>query len=145
MQVTALAGTHVTFPPDATDKRLSVTRIPAERIPMPLEDGRATNLYISVQPSGTLFDPPLAIRFPNLDRQPPGAEVLLMSFDHDAGRYVQVGTARVSDDGRTVEPGSGIGWRGATPQAAGRLVTRLAELPRRRSATFGTAVCGWPS
>lgn len=51
VKVTARAGTRVTFPPDVTDKRLSVTRIATNRIPMALEDGRATNLYISMQPS----------------------------------------------------------------------------------------------
>lgn len=108
--VTAHAGTHVTFPPDVTDKRLSVTRIPANRVPMPLEDGLATNLFISVQPSGAIFDQPLEVSFPNLDGSLPNSEVLLMSFDHDAGRYVRVGTGRVSADGRTVttDPGGGI-------------------------------------
>lgn len=110
IRVTAKAGTQVLFPPDITDKRLSVTRILPSHIPMALEDGRSTRLYISVQPSGTLFDPPLEVSFPNLDREPANAPVLLMSFDHDAGRYVQVGTGHVSADGRSVigDPGSGI-------------------------------------
>jgi hypothetical protein len=100
---------------------------------MALEDGRATNLYISVQPAGALFDPPLAISFPNLDGQSAGAELLLMSFDHDAGRYVRVGTARVSADGRTVEsvPGSGIrvgAWHAAPPSPPGLQVIALAQL-----------------
>ena len=120
IRVVARAGTHVTFPPDVTDKRLSVTRIPAGRVPMPLEDGRATSLYISVQPSGALFDQPLEISFPNLDRLPPNSQVLLMSFDHDAGRYVQVGTGSVSADARkiTSDPGSGIrvgAWHAPPP------------------------------
>ena len=110
IRVTAKAGTQVLFPPDITDKRLSVTRILPSHIPMALEDGRSTRLYISVQPSGTLFDPPLEVSFPNLDREPANAPVLLMSFDHDAGRYVQVGTGHVSADGRSVigDPGSGV-------------------------------------
>lgn len=108
--ITARAGTHVTFPPDVTDKRLSVTRIPSNRVPMPLEDGLATNLFISVQPSGAIFDQPLEVSFPNVDRLAPGSEVMLMSFDHDAGRYVRVGSGKVSADGRSVasNPGSGI-------------------------------------
>jgi Glucodextranase, domain B len=120
VRVTAKAGTRVIFPPDVTDKRLSITRIPNNRIPMALEDGRATNLYISVQPSGAVFETPLEVSFPNLDRLPPNTPVLLMSFDHDAGRYVQVGTGHVSSDGRSVtsDPGSGIrvgAWHGAPP------------------------------
>lgn len=108
--ITARAGTQVTFPPDVTDKRLSVTRIPVSRVPMPLENGLATNLFISVQPAGAIFDQPLEVSFPNFDQLPPGTEVLLMSFDHDAGRYVQVGSGTVSADGQRVtsDPGSGI-------------------------------------
>jgi hypothetical protein len=133
VRVTARAGTHVTFPPDATDKRLSVTRIAAGRVPMALEDGRATNLYISVQPSGALFEPPLEVSFPNLDRQPAESEVLVMSFDHDAGRYVKVGTAHVSADGRSVksDPGMGIrvgAWHGTPPDPPKPQVTVLGQI-----------------
>jgi hypothetical protein len=133
VRVTARAGTHVTFPPDITDKRFSVTRIPATRVPMPLEDGRASNLYISVQPSGALFEPALEVTFPNVDQQPPNSSVLLMSFDHDAGRYVRVGTAIVSADGRTVTtaPGSGIrvgAWHALPPDPPQAEVTALAHL-----------------
>lgn len=120
VKVTARAGTHVTFPPDVTDKRLSVTRIATNRVPMTLEDGRATNLYISVQPSGAIFETPLEVTFPNLDNLPAGGEALLMSFDHDAGRYISVGTAHVSGDGKSVksDPGSGIrvgAWHATPP------------------------------
>src|SRR6185369_9494256 len=67
IRITAKAGTRVQFPPDVTDKTLSVTRIAPNRVPMSLEDGRATNLYISVQPSGAVFETPLEVSFPNLD------------------------------------------------------------------------------
>lgn len=110
VRVVARAGTRVTFPPDVTDRRLSVTLIPADRIPMELDEGRVAGLYVSVQPSGAVFDPPLEISFPNLDGRSPGDPVLLMSFDHDVGRYVQVGTGHVSADGLNVrsDPGNGI-------------------------------------
>lgn len=124
IRVTARAGTHVTFPPDVTDKRLSVTRIPVNRTPMTLEDGRAASLYISVQPSGAIFEPALEISFPNLDNLPANEEVLLMSFDHDAGRYVQMGTGHVSADGSVVQSDSGSGirvgaWHALPPRPAG--------------------------
>jgi hypothetical protein len=133
IRITAEAGTHVTFPPDVTDKRLSVTRIATNRVPMTLEDGRATNLYISVQPSGAIFEPALKVSFPNLDRLPAESEVLLMSFDHDAGRYVKVGTGHVSADGRSVnsDPGSGIrvgAWHATPPDPPKPEVTVLGFL-----------------
>ncbi|HEV7744529.1 MAG TPA: hypothetical protein VGO56_06010 [Pyrinomonadaceae bacterium] len=135
-RVTARAGTHVSFPPDVTDKRLSITRIPNNRVPMTLEDGLATNLYISVQPSGAIFEPALEVSLPNVDNSPAGSQVLLMSFDHEAGRYVQVGTATVSADGKqiTSDPGSGIrvgAWH-ATPPPPPKpetVVTAISDVP----------------
>ena len=133
IRVTARAGTHILFPPDVTDRRLSITRIATNRVPMVLEDGRATNLYISVQPSGAIFDQPLEISFPNLDGLAPNSEVFLMSFDHDAGRYVRVGTGHVSADGATVkaDPGSGIrvgAWHALPPPEPQAEVTVLGHI-----------------
>lgn len=145
VRVTARAGTRVTFPPDVTDKRLSVTRIANDRVPMVLEEGRATNLYISVQPSGALFDQPLEISFPNVDRQPPNSEVLLMSFDHDAGRYVKVGTGHVTGDGRSVvsDPGSGIrvgAWHALPPPPPQEEVTVLGHIQVEGNPAFENKV-----
>jgi hypothetical protein len=133
VRVTAKAGTRVVFPPDVTDKTLSVTRIAANRIPMSLEDGRATNLYISVQPSGTVFETPLEVSFPNIDGLPANKEVLLMSFDHEAGRYVKVGTGHVTSDGAEVrsDPGSGIhvgAWHALPPPEPKAEVTVLGQI-----------------
>lgn len=141
VRVTARAGTHILFPPDVTDKRLSVTRIPNNRVPMTLEDGRATSLYISVQPSGAIFETPLEISFPNLDRLPANSQVLLMSFDHDAGRYVQVGTGHVTQDGRSVksDPGSGIrvgAWHGVPPPPPQPEVTVLGHIQFSGNSAF---------
>lgn len=145
IKVTARAGTHITFPPDVTDKRLSVTRIATNRVPMVLEDGRATNLYISVQPSGAVFDQPLEISFPNLDHLAAGTAVLLMSFDHDAGRYVRVGDGHVSADGRTVtsDPGSGIrvgAWHALPPEPPQPEVTVLGHIQVLDNAAFENKV-----
>ena len=141
IRVLARAGTHIIFPPDVTDKRLSVTRIATNRVPMTLEDGRATNLYISVQPAGAIFDQPLQITFPNLDRLPPGSEALLMSFDHDAGRYVQVGTGHVSGDGSSVtsDAGSGIrvgAWHAFPPDPPKPEVTVLGYIQLKDNPAF---------
>ncbi len=145
VRVTARAGTRVTFPPDVTNKKLSVTRIPTNRVPMVLEEGRSSNLYISVQPSGAVFDQPLEISFPNADHLPAGAETLLMSFDHDAGRYVKVGTAHVSADGKRVvsDPGNGIhvgAWHAAPPPEPDPEVTVLGHVQVANNPTFKNKV-----
>lgn len=141
IKVTAKAGTRIIFPPDVTDKRLSVTRIATNRVPMTLEDGLATNLYISVQPSGAVFETPLEVSFPNIDRLPANSEVLMMSFDHDAGRYVRVGTGHVSVDGRTVksDPGNGIrvgAWHATPPPDPAPEVTVLGHVQIKDNPTF---------
>lgn len=141
IRITAKAGTHITFPPDVTDKRLSVTRIATNRTPMVLEDGRATNLYISVQPSGAIFETPLEVSFPNVDQLPAGAEVLLMSFDHEAGRYVRVGTGHVRADGRAVtsDAGSGIrvgAWHALPPPPPQPEVTVLGHIQIKGNPAF---------
>ena len=133
VKIVAKAGTHVSFPVDVADKRLSVTRIATNRVPMTLEDGLATNLYISVQPSGAVFEPALEVSFPNLDGLAANSEVLLMSFDHEAGRYVRVGTGHTSSDASIVksDPGSGIhvgAWHALPPPAPQPEVTVLGHI-----------------
>lgn len=128
IQVTVKAGTKVTFPPDIHDRRFSVTSISGNRIPVSVEDGRATSLYLAVEPSGTRFDPPLSVILPNLDRCPAHSEVWLMNFDQKAGRYVKGGTGHVSADGKTIisDAGSGLrsgNWYGFPPDVPGRQIT----------------------
>ena len=99
---------------------IQVLRVPRDRIPMPPDDGAVPKLVFSIQPGDARFDPPAAIRFPNVDGLPPGRVLALTSFDHDLGAYVVVGTAQVDDDGAFVasEPGQGIvrgGWHFALP------------------------------
>jgi Glucodextranase, domain B len=145
VRVTAKSGTRIIFPPDVTNKKLSVTRIPTNRVPMTLEDGLATNLYISVQPSGAVFETPLEVSFPNLDRLPSNSEVLLMSFEHDAGRYVKVGSGRVTADGREVKsnPGSGIrvgAWHAVPPPEPQPEVTVLSHVKVKDNPLFEDAI-----
>jgi hypothetical protein len=116
------AGTHVTFP-DGAEQMLSIVRVPVNRVPMALPDGKFTRTVIAIAPAGTLFDPPLPVSFPNLDGIPPGTQVKLLSFVHEVGDFVQVGTATASADGRRVvsDPGSGIrvgAWHGTPPDPA---------------------------
>jgi hypothetical protein len=121
-------GTRITFPP-GVERKISVTRVPLNRVPMALEDGLFSQVYVSVQPEGALFDPPLPICFPNLDGAAPGEQVILMSFVHEFGRFTEIGPATVSADGRQVcsDPGVGIrqaDWH-ATPRRPTALVTTI--------------------
>ena len=94
---------------------VSLSQVHNDRVPMPPLEGTAPRLIWTVQPAGTRFDPPARITYPNADGLPPGAVTEVLSFDHDLGQYVSVGTATVSEDGSSItsDPGAGIahaGW-----------------------------------
>jgi hypothetical protein len=93
-----------------------VIPVPPNRIPAPLPPFMDPSLVISIQAIGaTNFDVPAPVTFPNLDGMLPGEQALIMSFDHDAGRWKSIGTGTVSADGLSIvsDPGVGIeapGW-----------------------------------
>ncbi|MCO6456283.1 MAG: Ig-like domain-containing protein, partial [Pirellulaceae bacterium] len=115
MGVTIAPGAAVDEQGNAATQAI-VIPVPADRIPAPLPPNLNPSLVVSIQaPGATNFDVPASIAFPNLDGLAPGEKTLVMSFDHDAGRWVVNGTATVSDDGLSVvsDPGTGIaapGW-----------------------------------
>ncbi|MCB9728275.1 MAG: PKD domain-containing protein [Deltaproteobacteria bacterium] len=121
-RVTVPAGTKITWPanlPDE-DRVLTLIDIPSNRVPMPLPDGLYSEHLIALQPGSTRFEPPLPLELPNVDGLSPGAHIALLSFDHEVGRYLPVGSATVSADGLSVlsDPGSGIrvgAWHGGPP------------------------------
>ena len=119
------AGTKVTWPKDlaVANQELALIDIATNRTPMPLPDGLYSRHVIAVQPGGTKFEPPLPLDLPNVDGLPPGAQVEVMSFDHDQARYLAVGTATVTPDGERVitDAGSGVkvgAWHASPPQRA---------------------------
>ncbi len=105
-------GTRITWPAGIADedKRITLIDIPTGQTPMPLPDGLFTRHVIAVQPHGTVFEPPLPLETPNVDGLTPGKTIPLNSWDHDANRFVPVGTATVTNDGSYIvsDPGSGI-------------------------------------
>jgi hypothetical protein len=99
----------------------AVIPVPPDRLLAPLPPGQNPKLVISIQaPGATQFDTPAPATFPNLDGLPPGAQSLVWSFNHDAGRWDVIGTGTVSADGKTIttDPGVGIrapGWHFVEP------------------------------
>lgn len=120
---TMFATMQVTIPADAAINangqvatQAFVVPVDPNFLPAPLPANLNPALVVSIQAPGTEnFDVPASVTFPNLDGSLPGEQVLLFSFDHDAGRFVVNGTATVSEDGLSVssDPGVGInapGW-----------------------------------
>lgn len=121
-----------TFENGAKEGCITVTPVHADKMPMAPQFGQQPRLAITIQPHGTLFDPPAAITMPNTDGYVPGEVTELYSFDHDLEQFVAIGTGTVSEDGTIIasDPGVGVikaGWHcGGNPATQGDTqVTRV--------------------
>ena len=86
--------------------------VPPDRLPGPLPSNLSPRLVISIQtPGATTFDVPAPVMFPNLEGLAPGEQALFFSFNHDAGRWEEIGTGTVTDDGLMVASDPGVGIR----------------------------------
>jgi len=84
-------GTTITVDgiiPVGGDVTVNVTRVPPLEVPMPLPDGLQGMAFVTIQPPGAAFDPPLSLTLPNVENLLPGTEVDIWSFDHGAGGWV---------------------------------------------------------
>lgn len=114
-----------TFPDGNKSGVVSVTVVHSDKVPMVPNFGMQPRFVVTIQPSGTVFDPPAPITIPNVDGLLPGGITEMYSFDHDLGSFVSIGTGTVSDDGLVIasDPGFGIikgGWHcGGDPAKTG--------------------------
>lgn len=121
VEVTYPAGSAVDDQGNVATQAI-VMPVPPTRIPAPLPPTLDARLVISVQAMGaTNFDVPARVVFPNLEGLAPGEKASFFSFNHDAGRWDNIGLGTVSADGLMIEsdPGVGIlapGWHIATRQ-----------------------------
>ena len=120
-----VAPGSATFPDGSRSGVVSVTVVHSDKVPMIPSFFQQPRLVITVQPSGTRFDPPARLTLPNVDGKDPGEVVDFFSFDHDLVRFVSIGPAQVTEDGTAVrsKPGFGIvegGWHcGTNPSSTG--------------------------
>jgi hypothetical protein len=120
-----IAKDSVTFPDGSTEGLISVTPVNASKVPMAPPNGMQPQFIVTIQPTGTIFDPPARLTLPNIDGHKPGAQVEMYSFDHDLEEFVSIGLGTVSENGTEVasNPGVGVikaGWHcGSQPGGSG--------------------------
>ncbi len=112
-----IAGGSATFPDGSKEGIVSVTAVNANKVPMAPPNGLQPQLVVTIQPSGTLFDPPAKFTIPNIDGLLPGQQADMYSYDHDLEEFVSIGLGTVNEDGSVINsnPGVGIlkaGWFG---------------------------------
>ncbi|WAJ70161.1 carboxypeptidase-like regulatory domain-containing protein [Catenovulum adriaticum] len=104
-----IAKDSVTFPDGAREGFISVTPVNSGTVPMAPPNGMQPQFIVTIQPTGTKFDPPARLTLPNVDAHEPGAQVEMYSFDHDLEEFVAIGLGSVSEDGTLVVSNPGVG------------------------------------
>lgn len=114
-----------TFPGGSKSGCVTVTAVHPDKIPMVPGFGQQPRFIVTIQPAGTLFNPPASVSIPNAEGLAPREVTEMYSFDHDLNTFVSIGSATVSDDGTVLrsDPGVGVlkaGWYcGGPPTPAG--------------------------
>lgn len=122
--LTILPGS-ATFPNGSRVGCVTVTPVHPDKAPMSPNFGQQPRFIVTIQPAGTVFEPPAPLTLPNTDGLPPAQKTDMYSFDHDLGQFVSIGPGTVSDDGTVVraDPGVGVvkgGWHcGGNPTGIG--------------------------
>jgi hypothetical protein len=120
-----IAAGSATFPGGSRTGCVSVTPVNMDKVPMSPGFGQQPRFIVTIQPVGTMFNPPAAITLPNVDGLAPRAVTEMYSYDHDLAAFTAIGSATVSDDGSIIksDPGVGVlkaGWHcGGDPNKTG--------------------------
>ncbi|MFN7938833.1 MAG: hypothetical protein U0R19_36225 [Bryobacteraceae bacterium] len=106
--LTVAAGS-ATFPGGSKTGCINVTPVNMDKVPMVPGFGQQPRFVVTIQPVGTMFNPPAAITIPNVDGLKPRAVTEMYSYDHDLASFVSIGKGIVSDDGMLVRSDAGVG------------------------------------
>lgn len=84
------AGTTITVQgvPASGSVDLNVTPVERINVPVPLPPGLNPGAFVTIQPGGVAFDPPLGLTLPNVNGLAAGTHVDVWSFDHDLNAWV---------------------------------------------------------
>lgn len=109
-----------TFPGGSRSGCISVTQVNGDKVPMTPGFGQQPRFIVTIQPVGTIFNPPAPMTLPNVEGLKPRQVTEMYSYDHDLSAFVAIGTGTVSADGSIVQsdPGAGVlkaGWHCAGP------------------------------
>ena len=116
---------------------MTVTPVNGDKVPMSPGFGQQPRFVVTIQPVGTIFNPPAQLTLPNVDGLAPRQVTEMYSYDHDLAAFVAIGTGTVSEDGSVIasDPGVGVikaGWHcGGNPDHVGmrRDLSDLPEVP----------------
>jgi hypothetical protein len=138
----AVAPGSATFPGGSRTGCISVTPVNPDKVPMSPGFGQQPRFVVTIQPAGTMFNPPARIQMPNVDGLSPRSKTEMYSYDHDLAAFVAIGAGTVSEDGSliTSDPGVGVikaGWHcGGNPNPTGSAGT----CPECQTCTNGSCV-----
>jgi hypothetical protein len=124
-----IAAGSATFPGGARSGCVTVTPVNGDKVPMSPGFGQQPRFVVTIQPVGTMFNPPAALTLPNVDGLLPRQVTEMYSYDHDLASFVAIGTGTVSEDGLLIksDPGVGVlkaGWHcGGNPNPTGVAAT----------------------
>lgn len=123
--LTILPGS-ATFPNGLKQGCVTVTPVHPDKMPKVPNFGQQARFAVTIQPAGTIFNPPAPLAIPNAEGLAPGQKTDMYSYDHELEQFVSIGTGTVSDDGAAIrsDPGVGVikaGWHcGGNPTGTGK-------------------------